>query len=735
MYLVYFVLVDGKNYQISVAPGAWLFVPQTMLWCLTVHMHLLSTLLDILQSTLQLRTLSDGAAWATVERSPLLSTATNNIPYCLGYTGTAPAAAFQEQCTVMDGSDASFPIDPVSSVFVATSFFERQDSRGCTLAQMQTGCTTPWTSVGTPTVKYVAGIEDYTVRIKHYAQATRHFLSTNFPSRYSVVSDKSAGKLLDANNNVLKSFDASGQTDDISVATLLQAAGATLDTACTGTGCIDGTAQRRGGIVLFVTVEWTNLDNMELPMHYLYRVKRLDNALFNRKERLATGLDATTRTIVQRTGVNVVFAVTGTVGRFDFPVFLVYLASTLVFFVIISLLVDFLLLCCMGNRRIYRELIYETAIDPVQVRKKADILQENKDTKHIGVEACNQLATHIVKEETENIEIPLHKEILISPTFNEVYANRKLLQLLTGFEDPNQQELTTEDLDQLFRAMGSGSKVLAFKEVQNALRFIEVPFTDNELEKIMLKFDPKNPKNPMVTKDQFALIVKKFPITFISRARILLKRRDFKSGVNEDDEKSLAAREFDTLDTDGDRLVTAQETSTYLQNKGYQLTPVQFAALFRRYDVDADGKVDTTEFYRIWKVVQAAMEEQNEREEEQAETNVRQAIMGGKSVAINGSTSSSAPATAAPAAGTGGAPAVGAKNKLNIVNWGAIKSQFRTTTEHINQLHENYIELNRITKMLQIRLAPDTLEKQEEMDPVRLDGDWRGETAEECKTT
>lgn len=677
----------------------------------------------------------DGEAWATVVRSPLATTATDTLPYCTGYTGTTPPpSSYQLQCTVLDGADVSLPLSPVSSVFVTTAFYQRQDTRGCTPAQMQTGCSTPWNLGTTPSTQYVAGIEDYTVRIKHYAQATKHYLSTSFPSRYSVMSDNSAGKLLDDDNNVIQSFDSSGQTDDITLSTLLRAAGVSLDGQCVGTGCVDGTSQRTGGLVLFVTVEWTNLDNMEEPMHYLYRVKRLDNALYSREERIATGLDATTRTIVHRDGVNIIFAVTGSVGRFDFPLFLVYLSSTLVFFIAIGLFIDFLMLICMGNRRIYHQLIYETPIDPEKVEKKVKVLMESKDTKHVGIEACNKLGTMIVKEETDEIEIPLHKEILSSPIFNEVYANRRLLQLLTGQEDPHLQELTQEEIDSLFRAVGMGSKTLPFKDVKEALQYIEVPFNDSELEKIMIKFDPKNPKNPTVTKDQFGLIIKKYPITFISRARIMLKRRDAnnKAGFNEDDQKKMIENEFEKLDSDGDRLVSALETSGYLQTKGYQLTPVQFAALFRRYDVDSDGKVDQTEFYRIWRVVQAAMEEQNERDEEQAESNIRQAIMGGKGGASSAPVAAAAPVVTSSSSSNGGS---GGKNKLNMVNWGAIKSQFRTTTEHINQLHENYIELNRITKMLQVRLAPDTLEKQEEIDPVRLDGDWRGDTAEECKTT
>jgi hypothetical protein len=104
---------------------------------------------------------------------------------------------------------------------------ESIESAGC--GDFSAPCDTPF-KVETSEQQFLAGIEDYTIRIIHSWQARRFFIESGGSTQFSGSSSDMTGKLMDTNGSVVQSFGGGG--DIISLKTLLEASGTRLSDAC-----------------------------------------------------------------------------------------------------------------------------------------------------------------------------------------------------------------------------------------------------------------------------------------------------------------------------------------------------------------------------------------------------------------------------------------------------------------------------------------------------------------------
>lgn len=708
MYFIYFIMIDGQNYQISEKP--------------------------------------DGITWGGLSEPPTINKKTVDFRYCTDYTGTE-TNLFPEKCVVYDVQDIYH--DETNGAFITTARTTQVQSYDCDDTQMQDGtCANPWTTSSEETT-YVTNVESYQLSLNSYAQATRHLRQTDKEDLYAAVSYTTSGKLVDQNGNTILEFPGNWLRDTITVGHLLQAAGVTLDDQCEGTFCPISTSSKRGtGMVLFVTVEYDNLANLEVSPTYEIRVRAVPHSVYKKVNVVYDNTDKN-RIVHELAGLRIIFLSSGLIGRFDFPLMLTYAASTLFFFFIISYLVDFLLLCAMPNRRIYHNLIYEEPVNPDAVEGKVKQIKSHKMYRVLDTNDATAIATHLVRCENANLIrpgkpqlLPLAREMEHDVNLNRAAAEEVLLGMLTCETDPAKQALTLADIDYLFRSVDKDqNRVLTHNEVMQAFQNIGVYADPRRILKIMRAYDPQ--EEPVMTKENFQSLMQGAPIGFEARLRITMDqfiREDFWSSKVE--QRNLDG-DFQKLQRENPdmTLVKREQFQVYLrQERKFDLTPQQFDALWIVADRDKKGGINAEEFTywtRFMDIYTFTLSQAKARASKEEAAKLSKSR---SAVSVNaGSGSSTAPASSPAPGPTGPGFGMGGnmvtKNQLNAINWATAKSQFRQIATHVNALHEKYIELARITRLLQLKYLPHTITdgQPEDFEPITLEGDWRGEKAAECQ--
>lgn len=187
---------------------------------------------------------------------------------------------------------------------------------------------------------FVAGVEDYEVAVQHggmvrwgYDKAAEYFGTVKTMS----------GALLGKNSGqVVKKFSSSNTYDSMTVAQLLKAAGVSL---CDGSDCSNTDTRFTGGTIL-VELRYKNRIGHTVPeineeMDYYYHCTLLPSLESNKP--VETYPDLTfpygySRVKIERTGVTVVFNLTGGIGKFNFEKGWVYFAGGCFMFVVVDYL-------------------------------------------------------------------------------------------------------------------------------------------------------------------------------------------------------------------------------------------------------------------------------------------------------------------------------------------------------------------------------------------------------------
>lgn len=187
---------------------------------------------------------------------------------------------------------------------------------------------------------FVAGVEDYEVAVQHggmvrwgYDQAAEYF---------GTAKTMSGALLGNEGTSVVKKFSSGDTYDSFTVSQLLEAASVSL---CTDSDCANTDTRFTGGTIL-VELRYKNRIGHLVPeinedMDYYYHVTLLSSLESNTPMEIYPDLNfpyGFKRVKIERTGVTVVFNLTGGIGRFNFEKGWVYFAAGCFMFVVVDYL-------------------------------------------------------------------------------------------------------------------------------------------------------------------------------------------------------------------------------------------------------------------------------------------------------------------------------------------------------------------------------------------------------------
>lgn len=307
----------------------------------------------------------NGAFRSTV-REPSFWPEANSLPYCLQNQPIYNQHA-NYNCTYMLGLDLTYPPAMMDSILVSTrikdTFFnitQNTNNNNCASINL------PFSAACAPTAResasnryYLAAIENYTIFIEHAVFGRQN--------KITVTNRDSNGKLRfkDKKREVIRFTEDDREGDIFSIQTLLEAADVhSLDQP---SGQAGGGSFRYDGVLLMVIVEYYNTYRDNDKLHYTYTVYRIPNVNVIAQQPSQSVPGGYT----QRSwyGIRVIFAVSGSVGKFDFPTLLTALVSGAVLVKVAATVVDLLLLYIMPDKLLYRKHKFEVTDDFSDVRE------------------------------------------------------------------------------------------------------------------------------------------------------------------------------------------------------------------------------------------------------------------------------------------------------------------------------------------------------------------------------
>jgi len=316
----------------------------------------------ILQKKYLLNVVPVGTTYTSLLKPPGIVTYPDQYPYCSSYNDSSlhlPAEIMQLPCIVWDESEALFPADELDAMMITTRVTQSIEQRLCA----ESGpCAEPWVTVSSTSSLFLAGINNYTIKVEHSFQAIEFYKSSH-STDFSGSTGSLTGNMVDQNGNVLQSF---GQGPDIiTLDRFLQAAGITLGAAADYISAKPGESKRSSGVVLLVALDYENNGSPTAPT-YQYRVSDIPGSEYKSVEVLR--LNDTFRLVNDRHGVKLVFLTTGAIGVFDFQTTLVQLVSALGLLSVGTLVVEMFMLYIAPHRKYYNKYKYEETLDFSDVR-------------------------------------------------------------------------------------------------------------------------------------------------------------------------------------------------------------------------------------------------------------------------------------------------------------------------------------------------------------------------------
>jgi hypothetical protein len=559
-------------------------------------------------------------------------------------------------------------------------------------------------------------------------------------SKFSTASIDSRGVLYDLDGAEVAEFAPSGSPDILTLRQLLSAGGVSLDDSCQGVVdaiCVpdDGTTLRQTGLVAVLFITYSNTNNLEKAPRYNYRVRIMSDRYFLSSGRQTTvSPSPTQRTVEERYGVKLIVLQVGTIGKFDFPTLFVHMASSLALLLLSTLVIDFMMLCVLPRRRLYSKMKYEDVADLDHIDHKIKVLERHNKGSLLSREQREAVAFDIVKDESATRSTPLQRELLVDSEVNDHFAEHLRLKLLFGGVHTGSTDVLDHELELLYKAFANEHNTVSKEDLPGIFQSLAIPYpkeTEERCDALLARMRArrlalaKNSASAMedigeaatIRREDFILLMKTFVLDFGPRVSILLNDLASSKETEYQRDTEFLMSQFRELDTDDDGLLDYPQISKFLSDQDIKLSPKEFAALMAAIDRDHDGKLTCEEFCVVKMFLKVVMDG-----------------------SYLGAEVSRAPVTHAPTMAAVAAPATvqsttttNVTNKLNSVNWNGVRSQFRSLTAYINGLRDELRELTLITRMLQRRVIPGTLENLADHEPVHLAGDWNGETSDECR--
>jgi hypothetical protein len=322
-----------------------------------------------------LKTEPPTGAFRVTAQQPSVWPEASQLPYCLQNQSHYPEGYNNYMCTYFLGLDLTYPPAMMDSILVSTRIKDSTfnvTNKNCTDLPTTIDCAPNPNVTQAPSVRYyMAGIEDFTIFIEHAVFGRQN--------RITVTNKDSPGTLHYANKHFKDPDDEQVQADLKNVSRKGDIFKISTILAAANIHSLDDDAQidpeqnntyRYEGVLLIMVVDYTNYKYSTEELQYDYFVYQIPGVSVIAQAPSVRTPDGYT----QRTwyGVRVIFALAGTVGRFDFPSLLTALVSGAVLVTAATTVVDLLLLYFMPDKDRYRKHKYEITED------FSDVRMENK---------------------------------------------------------------------------------------------------------------------------------------------------------------------------------------------------------------------------------------------------------------------------------------------------------------------------------------------------------------------
>jgi hypothetical protein len=156
------------------------------------------------------------------------------LGYCQGKDWDFPKENFK--CAIWDEHYVRYPTEEINGLFITSRIQETSQTYQCGITDTDEACQAPFIDEDEPETKFIAGIEFYTVGLQHSFRSPTFSQESN-SKVYQGSSNAYAGRIVDKDGTVIGTFPAdttSDKPDVLTLATLLQAAGADLSNPSNG---------------------------------------------------------------------------------------------------------------------------------------------------------------------------------------------------------------------------------------------------------------------------------------------------------------------------------------------------------------------------------------------------------------------------------------------------------------------------------------------------------------------
>lgn len=284
---------------------------------------------------------------------------TTTLDYCNQFVGPMYQKKLDSlDCVIWDEADVLYPVDETEAMLITTRISTTPQVRNCEMYAPT--CSMPWKS-GNKTSAYIAGIETFTIMVKHSFQARQFFQDTG-DSRYSKSSVQMSGTLKNYQGQLVRHFE-NGQADVLSIQDILDASGTSLSNITDGAS--SGSSMRNSGIIILIGISYENTV-LDSPT-YTYQVSRVPKNEYKVVQITDDGSDA--RIYDDRHGIKIIFVQSGRIGKFDLQTALMQLVTSLGLLSISTLVVDNIMLLLMPLRAWYNKYKFQETVDFSEIKE------------------------------------------------------------------------------------------------------------------------------------------------------------------------------------------------------------------------------------------------------------------------------------------------------------------------------------------------------------------------------
>eukprot|EP00823_Brevimastigomonas_motovehiculus_P007995 TRINITY_DN718_c0_g2_i1.p1 TRINITY_DN718_c0_g2~~TRINITY_DN718_c0_g2_i1.p1 ORF type:complete len:446 (-),score=72.12 TRINITY_DN718_c0_g2_i1:215-1552(-) len=314
-------------------------------------------------------------------KKPSSLTRTADYSYCRQHAGPPDDRVKwgenETLCEVWDPFDIVYPSDLGTEMFITTRVTRTIDHLAC---QQNDSCQDVYVS-SSPSTVFIAGIEEYTMRVTHAAYASKFYFDdkdgTHLDQLYgtsNTMKGHFGEDVIDVHQDDIFSI---GKIINATKYDLFQPA-QTNETAW----YLDEVTEslRHSGAVIMVDIRYSNVPPAPQikiePLSYKYNVFYIEGT--EAKVMETRYLNETTRLLNNRHGLRLLFNQSGNIARLSFVVLLINLTAALGLLGVSVLIVDFVMLYLMPLRNVYGKHKFEKTAERTQMREQHNADEQNK---------------------------------------------------------------------------------------------------------------------------------------------------------------------------------------------------------------------------------------------------------------------------------------------------------------------------------------------------------------------